>query len=612
MQVSYGLLLVTCQLSLVTVAWAAKEPVRLEEVVVTATKGRLPERKVTRAVSVVGESELHERAGQGRLLHEGLRGVPGALVRRTGAIGRTTATVLRGSQAKQVQVLLDGANVASPTTGEFNFSHLSIDNIERAEVMRGPGSVLYGSDAMAGVINIRTKRGEGPTRFTFRQEVGTMRTLREELGLTRGEGPWHLSSAISHVDSRGHSDNDQYGNLNFSTRLGYDLDEHSQIDVSVRQVNAIVGLDDGAFRPDANRRLRDRMNVVTIQGEFQPRFWWQSTVHGSTLIGYLLDQDPSDRGGNADTAFRLDTERYHTEWVNRFTPAPWNTVTVGVEFEDREADNRTIRKTRTVFAGYLHDQLSLWERVEVAGGIRWLRESEFCGWDVVEASTAYLIPEWAMKVRGGYGEGFRAPTLNELFFPNFGNPNLGPEKSQSFEVGMDQDLFEGAAGWSATYFWTDYEDLIQAVRTSATASEARNIGQAEIHGLETEFTAQPFSTLTLRGTYTHMEASERPSGEELVRTPKNLASWSLRWAPLKPWELLLDGLLVGSREEQVATNKREKIERYIKWNLAVSYQVNAQASVYGRVENLTSRQYSEVLGFPAEGALFTVGSKVEL
>lgn len=587
----------------------AEEPTRLEGVVVTATKAKTPAKEVTRAVSVISGEGVPEVKGD--FVAEPLREVPGTFVRRSGSIGRTTAVVIRGASAPQVHVTVDGVHVASPTTGSFDFNNFVPDNLERIEVLRGPGSTLYGSDAMGGVVNLITRRGEGPFTASYTQEYGGLDTFREIADLQGAAGKWHLSGSASRIDSDGLGQNGDYQNTNLSTRIGYDLTDEAKVDLTLRHIFAIVGIGDGAFLPDPNRRDRERQTIASGTFESPVTSWWSQVFKLSTQAGHLIDNNPSNASTDPDSFFKLGTERYDVDWSHRFFPVEWDTVTAGGEFEDREADNGLFSKAQTTWATYLQNQWRPMKPVTIMTGVRHFRESSFGSDQVFDASAAYFLEQLGLKLRGGWGQGFRVPTLNELFFPNFGNPNLGPEKSQTFEWGVDQALFQNKVNWSGTAFRTDYKNLIQTVRVTPTTSQPLNVGKARVDGVELGLGWRPWEPVALTGSYTHLEAHQRPSMEELLRIPKNTAHFSVGYTPTKKWEARLEGLLVSSQEESTGTNARNKNKGYLLLNLFAQCKFTPWMKGYVRVENLTNRTYSEVLGFPAPGTVATVGVKIE-
>ncbi len=573
----------------------------------TATKGKTPAKRVTRAVSVVPGEGMGER--EGGFVVDGLRTVPGTFVRRSGGFGRTTSLVIRGASATQVHVTMDGAHVASPTTGFFDFNHLAPDNFERVEILRGPNSVLYGADAMGGVVNFETRRGEGPFTGSYTQEVGSWDTWREAAEAQGQAGNWHLSGGVSRLDTQGLSENDEYQNTNISGRVGYDFAPDHTLDVTVRNTLSIVGIDDGTFLPDRNRVDRERQTIGTVRWNSPVTSWWSQSVELSTSIANLIDNDPSDRASNANALSKFDFERYGAEWIHRFTPVEWDTITAGFEYEDREADNRRFSKAQNTRAGYLQNQWNPTDALTVLTGARWFRESAFGADHVLDGSLAYFFAPLDMKLRGGYAQGFRAPTLNELFFPNFGNPNLQAENSETIEAGAEQVLLKDLLEWSTTFFRTNYENLIQIVRVSSTVSEPRNVGKARVNGVELEAKLGPWERWSAEGSFTHLSHSARATGEELLRVPNNTLALGVGFAPER-WGVRLDGLLVSSREESV-TGGRNKQEGYFRMDLYAHYQVKEWLRGFLRVENLTDRRYREILGFDAPGLTATLGVTVE-
>jgi len=586
---------------------------RMDEVVVTATKSKTPAKEVTRAVTVVEGEGLSESRP---LVVDALREVPGVFVRRTGQAGRSTSLVLRGASVTQAQVVVDGAHVASPTLGFFDFQFMAPGNLERIEILRGPASVLYGADAMAGVVNLVTKRGEGPLSGSYTQEIGNRNTFREMASAQAGMGNWHLTGSASRFDTSGVSQNDDFGSSAYSAHVGYDFSSDNKLDFSVQHNLTVLGLDDGAFRPDPNRIDRFRQTIGSGTWENRWTSWWSQTFRVSSQLDNSIDNDPSNGGTEANALSKLDTQRVGAEWRNFFTPVQWDKVTLGFEFEDRGADRRTgganqnFSKSQQTKAVYLQNQWNPVEPLTVLTGVRQFRESAFGSDRVWDASTSYFFDSLGLKLRGGYGEGFRVPTLNELYFPNFGNTALGPEKSKTVEVGLDQALWNDLLAWAVTFHRTNFHDLIQIVRTSPTTSAPMNVGKVRVEGIELEAEVRPTREWTLKGSYTATSAHERaPGKEELLRIPNNTFGMGVRYAPGR-WEVRLDGLLISSREESV-TGGRVKMEGYPKLDLYAAYRFKDWLKGYVRVENLTNRNYVEIIGFPSEGITGILGVTVE-
>ncbi len=592
---------------------AAEHSVEMKETVVSATKSKTPAKQVTKSLSIVQGEGLSESRP---LVADALREVPGVFVRRTGQAGRTTSIVLRGASVTQAQVVVDGARVGSPTLGFFDFQFIQPENLERIEVMRGPSSVLYGSEAMAGVVILVTKRGEGPLKASYTQEVGNRNTFRERATAQGGVGNWHFSGSTSRFDTDGVSQNDDYGSSSYSTRIGYDFAPDNTLDFTLNHQLTTLGLDDGAFRPDTNRKDRFRQTLGSIIWDNQITHWWGQVLRFSTEVDNNIDNDPSDGGGAANSLTKLDTERYSTEWRNVFTPVHWDIVTVGFEYDDREADRRTggannnISKAQNTKAAYVQNQWNPLEDLTVLTGVRQFDESAFGSGHVFDTSASYFFESLGLKLRGGYGEGFRAPTLNELFFPNFGNANLGPEESRTIECGFDHCLLNGLLSWAMTFHRTNYQDLIQIVQVTPTTFAPVNVGKARVEGIELEAELHPATAWTIKGSYTNNSAHDRATGEELLRIPNNTYSGTVRYVNGK-WEARMDGFIVSSREESVSGSNRQKDEGYPKLDLYAAYRFKQWIKGYVRVENVTNRNYIEIVGFPAEGTTGILGFTIE-
>lgn len=600
-------------------AVGAQEPNRLEEVVVTATRSRLPKSKVTKSVSVVSAEQIERQRAQTAL--EVLRDVPGVFVRRSGAFGRTTSTVIRGSTDDQVVVLLDGVEVSSPTLGNFNWSTLPADFIERIEVLRGSASTLYGSKAIGGVINIITKRGEGPMRASYHQEFGTLRTFREVMTNQAAFGPAHYHVGVSRFDSNGLSTGDDVEVTHVAAAGGIELTKWLTWDVALNNNDSHVGIDEGAFRPNSNRFIEREHLTLSTTLKAKPIEVWEQELRFTLNDDDTLDVDLAESGATSTKCTdhptgvtcksRINTDRYGMDWLSRFNGGRWGLLTTGFELKDEEAEAESFRKTVFQWAWFLQHQLDLTDRLTVIGGVRNLRHNFFGHETTSEASASFRVPVTETRLRANFSQGFRAPDLNDLFFPNFGNPNLEPEDSESYEVGIGQDWWHGRLGGELTVFRTEVNQLIQAVRVSSTVTEAQNLNEAEMEGFEVAARLAPRDGLRLAAHWTYTDAEEEPSKEELVRIPKHQLGFNLDYEFLTRWRLHLSTTLVDHREESRGTNKRERTKGYATVDAALTVQATDHLQLYGRIENLFDRHYSEVLGFPAPGTLFFIGGKVE-
>lgn len=587
--------------------WAA-DPATVEEVVVSATRTNLPKSKVTKTVSVITAADMEHTHAQTVL--DVLRDVPGVHVRRSGGIGRTTAVVIRGSTDDQVLVRLDGVDVSSPTLGSFNWSTLPPDAIERIEVLRGSASTLYGSNAIGGVINIITKHGAGPARTSYQQEIGTLRTFREVVSYQAEVGPVRYYGAVSRLDSRGVSTGDDVEATHIALNADADLAPWLNLAVSLNNNDSSVGIDDGAFRPDPNRYTEREHLALSTTVTVRPIEAWEHELRFGFNDDDLLDIDVADPGSTQTTAkSRINTDRYSAEWLQRIGFGPFGLSTAGLEFKNEEAES-SFEKTVTQWAVFFQHQLDLGERLTLIGGTRHLRHNMFGHETTAEASASYRIPVIETRVRGNFSMGFRAPDMNELFFPNFGTTNLLPEESRTFEVGIEKDWWERRVTGALSLYHTEVDQLIQTVRINSTTSQPQNVAEAEMQGVELEASVEPVTGLRFSTTWTYTDAEDESADEELLRIPRNQATVAVDYRFLERWQLHLDAVVVSSREESVATNRRLPTKGYTVVDAVLNFQVSESLLVYGRIDNLFHRTYQEVLGFPVPGTLFFLGGKV--
>ena len=597
--------------SLLTTHWVyAEERSRLPEVIVTATRTAVPRSTLTKSVSVVSAEQMARRHTDTVL--EALRDVPGVFVRRSGAIGRSTSAILRGSLDKHALVVIDGVPVNSATLGNFNFSTLPADAVERIEVLRGSASTLYGSEAIGGVINVLTKRGEGPRRTSYRQEFGTLRTFRETLTHHAEAGPLHYHVGLGRTDSRGLSTGDRFRDANVFAAGGLALAKGFGLDVALTADHSRLGIDDGPFLPDPNRLLTREELLLSTTLTVTPIEPWQQELRLWYHDDDTADIDPPDPGTterNSET--RINTDRYGLDWIHHIALGALGVSTTGVQWKDDRAESR-FNNTVKQWGWFFQHQLEATDRLTLVGGTRLTEHALFGSVTTSEASASYRLPITETTLRGNFSTGFRAPTLNDLFFPNFGNPDLDPETSRSFEVGVRQDAWQGRFGVEGSWYLTIVDDLIQAVRLTSTTSQAQNIARARMTGVELQTHLEFAGGLRGSASWTYTDAVDASTKDKLVRIPANTVALNVDYDVLQRWRLNLHALLVSHQEESVGANNRQRVKAYSRVDGSLTCQITKQLQLYGRVENLLDRRYSEVLGFPAPGTLVFIGGIIEL
>jgi len=616
----------------------AKREETLKPVVSTATRMETPEEEVTTSISSVSSDKIQQR--QLETVLEALRSVPGIDVVQSGSRGNTASIFIRGSNANQVLVLIDGVEVNSPTTGQFDFAHLTTENIERVEILRGAGGTLFGSSAIGGVVNIITQRGRGKPEFTVSGEGGNKNTHRETLGLQGGTDAWGYSFSVARLATDGFlRKNDDYRNLTTAARLDYRVIPDGWLKGIFRFTKADLGLANsnnfvaGEIDPDAREALSRYVGQLEWAHKILPE--WDYHVSGSVFKEHEKFTDEVDEclffGFPCDTRSRsrFRPQIVTAEFQTNYRFGDWSTTTLGVEYKRRKVSTSSssdgfdlggIEKAIRNLGYYLQEQIKLFDdRLILVPGVR-LDDHDTFGTEWSPAfSASYLFRQTGTRVRSGYTEGFRAPTLNELFFPPgfgcpaFGNPNLGPEKSWEVNAGIDQDWGKNVK-LLATYFHREVKDLIEArpiLGAPSFCSRAENVGQARFDGVETGITVEILTGLSFSGNYTYLNWHTE---QKLVRRPRHRGNFGLNYA-YDGFQINLNGNIVGRRDDRKAVNFSEFIKKpgYVKFDLAGSYKLPVEIpwtkslSLFGKIENLFNQRYQETDGFPARPLNFLLG-----
>lgn len=610
----------------------AQAPKKLEPVVVTATRVETPQAELGGAVSVVTEEDF--RVYHYPTVDEALRRTPGLDVQRGGTHGTLSSVTIRGANPNQVQILIDGARVKNPTSGRVDLSDLSPDLIERIEVIRGPQSTLYGADAIGGVINIITKKGQGPFSGTVQQEVGSMDTLGTRASFSGSYRLLDYAASASHLESNGQYRNDGSDQNALNARLGLSLPWDSSVSLVMRYnlVNKGLAVTTPPFATrqpvaptlDVNGRQHSESMVTTLGARTRPLAWWQSEARLSRHENTLEIQDAPDPGvacpflpfSPCEFPARTTVERREMEWLNHFHAGKWSTSTLGLEYrhEEGEAQGSTPFKSRShTSSAFFQEQLRLYDRLFLTGGVR-LEDHSVFGTEVTErGSLAFVVKEWGTKLRGGAGSGFRAPTFVDLFFPGAANPGLKPEESFSYDFGVDQKLWDDRIRLGLTYFHSKFTNLIQCCTPplpTAPFGGPGNVGRARSAGIELTGEADLTDTLLASLSYTYNDTENLATDRPLARQPQHLWNVGLTW---EPWKHLSLFTQVHITTRQFDTFGNVYNSGHTRVDVGGTYRLfDRRAFLQGldltaRIQNLLDEGYAEVRGFPAPGINALVG-----
>lgn len=561
----------------------------LDPVVVTASRTARTADETLASVSVISRADI-ERS-QAQSVPELLAGLPGVAISNNGGFGKTSAVFLRGSEASHVLVLIDGVKVGSATLGTTSFEQLPLDQIERIEVVRGPRSSLYGSEAIGGVIQIFTRKGGGALTPNFSIGAGSYGTGQFSAGLSGGGKTSWYSANLSGIDTNGFNacngqpgvagcftsepDKDGYRNLAGSLRAGHRLDNGAEVDVHWLRSNSATKFDGGFVNES-----KTLQQVLGGSLRFSPLAAWRVAL----LAGTSLDE--SDSYKNGVWMSRFDTRRDTLSWQNDLAFSPNQLVTLGFDYQNDSIASDTAyavtsRDNRGVFAQYQGDFGAHSLQFSVRGD-----DNQQFGSHNTGAAA------WGVKLGGGmrltasYGSAFKAPTFNDLYYPGYGSADLKPESSRSAEVGLSGR--GGAANWSVNVFETHVDDLIAY---DASRYAPGNVASALIRGLEGSI-GMRLADWQVNAYATLLDPENRSAGanngKNLARRPEQSLRLDLD-RELGQYRVGATLLAAGERYDDLANTRR--LGGYATLDLRADYRLAKDWLVQAKAANLFDRDY---------------------
>jgi vitamin B12 transporter len=612
--------------------------------VVTATRMEQPLDTVGTTVSVVGAHQIEEQ--QIHASGDVLRQVPGVEINQSGSAGNQTDVSIRGSSAAETLILLDGVDVNTGTTGGFDIADVTSDNLDRIEVVRGAGGALYGSSAIGGVVNLITREGSGPLKLSYDGEGGNRATQRQAVTFDGADGRLAYSGALSYYSTTAFRPrNASFDNLSAVSRLDYHLSPDTKFTGFARYIRSnlsLVNFSDFLTPVDPNAHQRNEFmlynGVVTHQ--------FSDRLEGRMSVFFVRnDLRLNDTPFPANPNFERDRVPDETRGTNMELHYRWGEgfrSLAGFDFKDRWVRSAHLFDTvephtqsftayharRQEYAGYLEQEGRLFDGLMlVTGAVRVDGNSDF-GIEVSPSWTVAIpLERWGVTLRGSYSEGFRAPSFNELFFPDFGNPKLNPEISSEYDGGITKTFGE-TASLTATYFSRRVHSLIVAEPCTAFPGcvEAANAGRVDTQGVELVPAVQLMRGLAFSGNLTVIDETHVSSSPEIrpLRVPKYSAFALLTYARKALWSsndavsANLAYYFVGDRDDiDQLTATIHNHAAYNRFDLTMAYDAGMRfgrirgEELYVRVQNMLDRHYAEVFGFPAPPVNFVAGVKVD-
>jgi vitamin B12 transporter len=582
------------------IVWA-DENVQLKEVVVTATKTEKQPQDVTQSVTVIAADEI-EKSGA-TTVAEIISTKTGVMVNAQGPVGALQSVTVRGSTYQQVLVLLDGKRLNSGSAGGYDLSELPVpmSAIERIEIVRGPSSALYGSDAMGGVVNIITKKPAVPLT-TLSGAIGAHGYTSASLYNTGRENNTYYSLSVAKERSHGFRENSDSDQIVAGIKIGYDLDTASSIEGSVDYITKDLGVPGSVQFPSAVSRQQTREAISGLKYKVriaQGVDYSMRIYQNQEKIGYQ-NADFSDYSTNRSVT--SGTEMQVNWLMNSFSM-----LTIGVEGrEDSLVNNTAGTHTATISSTYLQDELNLGDSIIIVLGGRNDSNSSFGSKFSPRASARYLQSGSGTILRASTGKSFRAPTLNDLYFQDsfgdHGNQDLRPETSEEYEGGIEQPFGSGYAV-KFTAFNRRVKDLIvwEPDPIIPFAYTPMNIGRARISGTEAELRFLISKLLSGSINYTRMFPVDELTGERIFSDVSHIPD--MEWGG--SLSLALDSQtnlsLTGRRVKNYVHPGAEKWDYYAvdgKIVAALAAEKRTKLDVFIGMKNMFNRKYETIAGYP--------------
>jgi vitamin B12 transporter len=595
-----------------------------ETIVITANRSPQPLSRVGQSITVLDAAEITRR--QTATVAELLRSVPGVTVARNGGIGGIASVFIRGANSDQTVALIDGVKINDPASpgGGFNFGNLLTGNIDRIEVLRGAQSVLWGSQAIGGVVNMITRaptdalsanlRGEYGFRNTA-QAVGNVSGKAGPLSASVGAGYFRTDGISAFSEARGGTEKDGYENVGANSKLNLAITDNISIEARGWYANGTAGID--GFAPP-NYNFGDTLEIAKTR----------EIVGYAGLNAALLDGRLRNRLGFAYTDVRRRTydgsfetfagngRNERLEYQGIFDISNGWQATAGAEREtSRYATSsygdplqRARARLDSVYGQLVVTPVT---GFTVTGGVRHDDHSRFGGATTFGGSGVWTPGNRGTTLRASYAEGFKAPSLYQLQ-GDYGNQLLRPERSKGWDAGVTQRLFDGVFEASATWFARTSTDLIDFIACQAPLTGIcvdrpfgtyDNILKARAKGVELAAILRPTTALRFQANYTRTDSRNRAPGANfdklLARRPQDSLTTLIDYNWAFGLQTGATASLVGSSFDNASNTRR--LDNYVLVDVRASYPVTPNIEVYGRVENLFAQTYETAFQYGQPG-----------
>jgi len=574
--------------------------VELGQVVVTATRTEVEISNSPQPISVITKEEIMNTPD--RTIPEVIQRAAGVLITNNGPIGSLTTANIRGSEAGQVLVMIDGRRINDAQNGQFDLSSLPLskEEIERIEVLRGGASALYGADAMGGVINIITK---SPTKEPYTRVAASFgRFGTQEYSLSHRWKPGALGYGLfaSRGISEGFRPNSDYHAWTIGGDLSYELPWKGELKVSARNIQKDIGLPGTITFTDPDDRQKDNLTQLDLNYRHKIGSNVTLNVRGWQNV-YRQIFDPGTQGPDVGPPVLHKSYETGGDFQATALIGSAHLVTGGVEVIQDRVDSSAFgvhRATRSAY--YLQDEIEVIKAVTATLGLRYDTNSLFQSQLDPRAALLIRLP-WDMRVRASVARSYRAPTFNDLFWPASayvaGNPNLQPEKAWSYELGGEK-RFGDLAIFKVAGFYRDVTDLIRWAPGTDFVWRPTNVQTAHIWGAETELVFYPWKGLSIPLNYSYLYPRDQSTGEPITNKPKHILNVGVDYVAPFGLKSSLKGRYVQYYVNNISTLNRD----YFVVDARLGYEFKVCEKFKGEgfvsLANAFNRDYQINEGFP--------------
>jgi vitamin B12 transporter len=609
---------------IVTPAWT-QEPddpkPNAEPVIITVSAQAIPESSVSASVTVISREKIE--ASKVESVIDLLQEVPFLHISQVGGAGGLSSVTLRGGDPNFTLVMIDGIPVNDPTNllgGSYDFSYLSTDQIERIEIVRGPLSSVFGSEAISGVINIVSRKGTGRPKLSLEARAGNFGSQEIRTAIQGQHSKWSYAFSGSYFDIDEQTAQDSLNRKTAALFSSLELGTGRMLNLTSRYTAGDAsGFPENGGGPFFSI-LRDAETSTSEELVFgaryqQPEFALDFDLlehWNDTFTPAILDAIPPGNFSLPSFQNKSDFQRTRIQWTGFWRWNPWYS-SVSASWKRESGDSTGIiagafpsefqlqRNNLAIAGELLYDSGNL----HATFGIRVDDSEDFSKEISPRFGIAYVFPNAGTKIRGTWGEGYKLPSFFAVGDPNIGNPALLPEHSRGWDIAIEKEFFEAKFFVSGVWFHNSFRDLIDF-----SAEEFRLVNRREVitkgTELEARFRATPAIQFLTHLTY--VDADIQDSTEPLRDRPKWRGGFGLDWQIRNSLRLHVAYTAVGDRFDfQIPVPERTIAKQYQTLDLAASYQIVEGITGFLRVDNLLDREYQEFVGFPNPGIYTRAG-----